>query len=433
MNMDMGNAIYWDTKQVAVVYQADQLSPSAAPPDIAERVTSFRKQLNQKVLDVLNFNLLPLKASNVQQQDEVRAADETDSLDGVYLFGSPKPVDVDVDRTTVVVFYRIVPKSSKMTDAMSGGGSMHGNGGFNGMGTHDATDHTLAVVNHLNRDSTVLQALHVSRFDAMPSWFGASTDITHGCPISPPIPVHSPNLSGQWKTSLQLSDLSLQDKTGEGGTVFILDTLPTQEQIFEAARTAGNRNMLLQDMVEQINLGHIKLCLQNVPDPEQSAVTGKDIYGRLVGLPVVDHGLFIARIIHSLAPKANIECVRVLNDFGVGTLQTLISTLQHIHNRMSPENPETKQTGDLHLKPVVINLSLVVGPPESDLPRFGLDRLSVKPYLKGLKSVLQDLVQAGAVFVASAGNDTDPRDTYMNPAEVRFGRAGPAGSTGWED
>src|ERR1700730_4582375 len=116
--------------------------------------------------------------------------------------------------------------------------------------------------------------------------------------------------------------------------------------------------MLLQDMIEKIKLGQIKLFHQAVPDPKDSAVTGKDIYGRLAGFRLVDHGLFIAGIIHDLAPKATIECIRVLNDFGVGTFETLTTALQHINNRMSETGD---QKGDLFGKPVVINLSLVVG------------------------------------------------------------------------
>src|SRR5207302_706095 len=102
-------------------------------------------------------------------------------------------------------------------------------------------------------------------------------------------------------------------------------------------------------------------------DPGTSqAGTGKDVYGRLVGFRMPDHGLFVAGIIRDLAPDANIECVRVLNDFCTGSIQTLVDVLNGITKRMSPINPDTNEAGDLYNirknspKPVVINLSLVI-------------------------------------------------------------------------
>src|SRR5258706_3648161 len=85
MNTNMGTTVHWYKNQAAIVYQA-----LVTPENIASSVTSFREQLNQMVLDVLDFNLVPLKAGSSQQQGAVRAADEADDLDGVYLFGSPK-------------------------------------------------------------------------------------------------------------------------------------------------------------------------------------------------------------------------------------------------------------------------------------------------------------------------------------------------------
>ena len=56
--------------------------------------------------------------------------------------------------------------------------------------------------------------------------------------------------------------------------------------------------------------------------------TGKDIYGRLVGFDMPDHGLFIAGIVRDLAPGAAIECMRVLSDYCVGDLATLTKALR---------------------------------------------------------------------------------------------------------
>jgi hypothetical protein len=443
-NTNMGTTVYWYKNQVAIMYQA-----LVTPENIASRVTSFRNQLNQTVLDVLDFNLVPLKAGSSQQQGAVRAADEVDDqqqgairvadeadgLDGVYLFGSPKATIIRGDpNNTVVVFYHIVPKPGKMIGAMADAGSMHGNGGVKGMGTDDATDHTLAVVNELNNHTEALQTLGVSTFDALPHWFNAGTpDITQGCPISPPIPVEESNASGQWK--LQFSQLpdALKNATGKDVTVLVLDTLPAPDQISRAADQAGTSNVLLQEMTNRMKWEEpfnavppaINGKSQFLPDvvvgtASERVVTGKDVYGRHVGFPMADHGLFVAGILRDLAPEANIECIRVLNDFGVGDLRTLCAALNEILKRMSP--PDSQVAGDLYNKPVVINLSLVVLPPEDDIPA-GVTDAVLKASRDSLNLLIQSLADLGAIFVAAAGNDSDPR---MNASEKRFGPRYPA-------
>ncbi|MFL5653742.1 MAG: S8 family serine peptidase [Ktedonobacteraceae bacterium] len=164
----------------------------------------------------------------------------------------------------------------------------------------------------------------------------------------------------------------------------------------------------------------INFNYQSLPDivegtPPERVVTGKDIYGRHVGFPMEDHGLFIAGILRDLAPEANIECIRVLNDFGVGDICTLYDVLIKIHDRMS-------EGGDLHGKPVVINLSLVVLPPEDDIPE-GVTEDILESTRDALYRLLQCLADQGAIFVAAAGNDSDPR---MNASEKRFGPRYPA-------
>ena len=70
-------------------------------------------------------------------------------------------------------------------------------------------------------------------------------------------------------------------------------------------------------------------------------------------IEIADHGLFIAGIIHDIAPSAKIECVRVLDLYCVGDLYMFHDALQYIENRML-------QGGDLYQQPVVINMSLVI-------------------------------------------------------------------------
>jgi hypothetical protein len=78
------------------------------------------------------------------------------------------------------------------------------------------------------------------------------------------------------------------------------------------------------------------------------------------------------------------------------------------------------QDGDLYQKPVVINLSLVVLPPGNCMPhRVTPDGYIMKDSLGTLSTLIQSMGNQ-VVFVASAGNDSDPRDIQMNHSGVRY-------------
>jgi subtilisin family serine protease len=135
-----------------------------------------------------------------------------------------------------------------------------------------------------------------------------------------------------------------------------------------------------------------------------------------------DHGLFIAGIIRDLAPNANVECIRVLNDWCVGDGATLTKALEDIQNRMSQINPDTGKQGDLYKKPVVINLSLVI-PADNEVVGQGIDLNLGGPnnVRAGLRKAMHTLVDLGAVLVASAANEADTRkgSKAMNAMRLR--------------
>jgi hypothetical protein len=75
---------------------------------------------------------------------------------------------------------------------------------------------------------------------------------------------------------------------------------------------------------------------------------------------VVDHGLYISGLIHEAAPKAQIRLIRVLNDYGIGDLQSILLGVQTVAG-----NPETTAKL-LNIDPqrrIVVNMSLGFGPP----------------------------------------------------------------------
>ena len=75
---------------------------------------------------------------------------------------------------------------------------------------------------------------------------------------------------------------------------------------------------------------------------------------------VVDHGLYISGLIHEAAPRAQIRLVRVLNDYGIGDLQSILIGVQTVAG-----NPDTLAKL-LNIDPqrhTLVNMSIGFGPP----------------------------------------------------------------------
>jgi len=122
-----------------------------------------------------------------------------------------------------------------------------------------------------------------------------------------------------------------------------------------------------------------------------------------------DHGLAIAGMIRSLAPNAQIECVRVLNDYGVARACDLIQVLESIQGRIP----------GLAEKQAVINLSLVISPDDDTLKDLGFLLTPTQQRIEGtilreaIHQAILSLVSQGVVFVASAGNDSNTPEMPM--------------------
>jgi hypothetical protein len=217
-----------------------------------------------------------------------------------------------------------------------------------------------------------------------------------------------------WHITLPDLDPQLQSMTGDGVTVFIPDAFPERGVISRATRDAEDDNWLLSSVNETVSFDYSLMSgVQEILDMASTgnAAVGKDVYGEHYPILMPDHGLFIAGIVRDVAPNANIECIRVLNDLCVGDLNKLAGALWRIYNRMLSINPETGQVGDLYQRPVVINLSLVI--PTDDEAR----QKQITPVAGGFNIIQADvffaitsLTQVGAIVVASAGNEGDERE-----------------------
>jgi hypothetical protein len=144
--------------------------------------------------------------------------------------------------------------------------------------------------------------------------------------------------------------------------------------------------------------------VQEIGDTHGTFV-GKDVYGRHYPIHLEDHGLFIAGIVHDLAPRAHIECIRVLDDLCVGDLNVIANALNQIYFR------KALGSGDLYGKPVVVNLSLVIPTDEeAQSQHVNTDIGGFNNVWASLKHVLKCLSDIGVIIAASAGNEGDERE-----------------------
>ncbi len=367
-------------------------------------------------------------------------------LTGKYLFRS---LDQGKDVPTVISFFHFTEDGVPQPAVASANSEMPMPGAGNADGDQDRDDHdkgghtpdptkdpVARLVNLINAnlDGEWNKAERtIPVVAASPVWFCGSTQekpVPQGCPVIPPLPVPADascsSSPGLYPLTLQGLSSEMDSMTGDGATVFILDTLPKPGEINRAAEAAEENNLLLLDVANNAKLDyHLLPDVLDLPGPDQPA-TGKDIMGRDIGFRMPDHGLFIAGIVRDLAPSARVECIRILNDWCVGDMTTYVKALEDIQDRMSPIDPNTLKdggtgkAGDLYQKPVVINMSLNATPSPEEAKKFGLTEKVIRD---SLRPFLKSLVNLGAVFASSAGNEADMRTgaKAMDPSGTRPG------------
>jgi hypothetical protein len=245
-----------------------------------------------------------------------------------------------------------------------------------------------------------------------PNWYAGGAPVNNGTggpggkPTAPDpssIIVRDPTGIGFWRPRLpRIVEERLGDyaSRGAGIDVYILDTAPDPIDLERALKRWGGRHPLLDRLLpagpgrtlEIDYAGHAHLLdLANVVLPDHDYVMS-------------DHGLFIAGIIHALAPAARLHLVEVLNPYGVGTLESIA--------RGFVAAARAAQAG----QKVLVNASLfldVARPDERSLkalarrdpfwasfPREELDT-TVAP----LREICRFLQGQRAQVVAAAGND----------------------------
>lgn len=404
--------------------------------EIEKREHPFEAALEER-FEWLKNRIEALEKMVVHQKNDgpVPGEDQQDDINnplGKYLFPSPSDTG-----TVAMCFFNI--KSVPMPHAIQDLREKERGGGC-----CDSDSNTRQVVNMINQNLDKLrQRGKIPIIAAMPNWLGNGSPTCggHGGPGAPPIPF-PPDVScgtspGFWP--IQLPDLDpklhptpLADTTGEGVTVFVLDTMPkcTPEELLDIATKAGNDNHLLPEIAQQMMSStqpFIKRIYQKLPDLITEGASdyiegGQDIYGELYGFDMKDHGLFVTGIVRDIAPRVNIEYIRVLNDAGTFDTHTLIHELHRIQKRIDKDVEE----GGLRNQPVVINLSLTIMPSQEELAAVWFESsnsystdaftqvMSDTERLRvGLHKIIQSLTHSGVVIVAAAGNDSNNPETPM--------------------
>lgn len=408
---------FWHNDQVILTFYSDkgvtEFTRDSATEFLEKHLVNLNKFLENR--SSLTLRLFRKEDTQRSTREAPRSTSEAEksSEPGIYLFNWPaKPLPsipmtkagVQIRTGLVGIFYihEVHSGQHDMADASMDGPS------------NVKIGPVASIVNLLNgyvaRSNNVNSADYVPIHTAGPVFYsGATGDIPQGCPVSPPIPVpvgvSCPSSPGffplEFSPGLQPGTIG---DSGYGVTVCILDTLPKREQITRAAQTAGENNKLLLDVEKNVKFCYDYDQLVNAVDKSGRLAVGKDIYGRHGHFNLSDHGLFVAGIVRSLASKASIECIRVLNDFCVGDMNVLLRALQDIHNRMLPG-------GNLYRRPVVISMSLVI-PTDEEAQQMGIELNPVNRNMirASLFGAIESMAELGAIFVASAGNERDIRD-----------------------
>ncbi len=209
--------------------------------------------------------------------------------------------------------------------------------------------------------------------------------------------------------------------------VYVLDTLPPRA-VLKWAKVEYSRNAVIQNLLAGFSFnepgsceadnqsigGLVEICYYE-RDDTLFQTNPHDLRGVIFNRIMVvlqDHGPFIVSLIYGAAPSAQQHLFQVLNDYGIGTMASLIWGIEKVLDKLwqhANEDPKPR---------VLVNCSLTINyrPPEDGDPRtrdpherlldFLVDFLGYT-WLFLTIQVLYTLLPDEIVF-AAAGNDSLP-------------------------
>lgn len=195
-------------------------------------------------------------------------------------------------------------------------------------------------------------------------------------------------------------------RRGHQVTVLVLDTAPEPDRI----KQPPVDNALLRSLRCALFDGGRPGLQAFAPLPDAAKVRARPFDATAQpgdeGHPyrMTDHGLFVAGLIHDIAPRAEIRLWRVLNDFGAGRVSTIFAALA-----------AALRVAQAQTAPVVINMSLVINAPVKDWPTAWAT-LVRDSFQSMLEIIVGQHLATRCVVVAAAGNGStvahrrDPRN-----------------------
>lgn len=233
-----------------------------------------------------------------------------------------------------------------------------------------------------------------------PNWGGGGPG---GEPISPPLiqnmtngrndlyQLNRFNLAAPHSSSSLTPLENIRNNLGGKDVVIgILDTCPTQE-VWDTAVSNFSSNQLLQELNSKITLyTESDGGLSQVLSQNEETDIYQDIDPHWSFYPMVDHGIFVASIIHSIAPNADIHLFRVLTDDGLSIFPPVARQLNAFVDHHNDSNV-----------PIIVNCSLAYAHVEEAIRR-------------DIKLYPEQLWQSNAV--RNSDSKPDPRITLVTGA-----------------
>jgi len=180
---------------------------------------------------------------------------------------------------------------------------------------------------------------------ATPSWLAGGTPEPDGSgsPGARPMPP-SPDVrdkllgSGPGLTKFgPAPDLHLslpREEWGGGVDVYILDTAPCDIDIARAYERWRHTNPLIASLLRPGPDRPLDIHYAGATHLLEQA----DFYHPGHNYVMSDHGLFVAGIIHAIAPKAKLHLIEVLNPYGVGTLNSIATGFDLAARGIGPQS-----------------------------------------------------------------------------------------------
>ncbi len=183
---------------------------------------------------------------------------------------------------------------------------------------------------------------------------------------------------------------------GKGVIVAVLDTAPCMHDLVAAYEywqkvdPVGNprkRHGLIETLLEPKPNGPLTVH----PASSEELLRMRSVHLKDHNYDMTDHGLFVAGIIHSIAPAAEIHLYEVLNPNGVGDLKSIALGLSQV-------------LGSFPTQPLVVNCSLVLNIPLLNQPITDLDETLKARIIHGWDKLKSETIDnLGREFLSKEG------------------------------